>query len=78
LDKPEPITIFAIGNDEEDENSEKICVPTSIYGAFRYAINKEKNVNLTRAIKIQAGLTFQIEKHSKIPMKNYIKNKNIE
>jgi hypothetical protein len=33
--------MFAVSNDEEDEN-EKICVPTSIYGAFRYVINKEK------------------------------------
>jgi hypothetical protein len=48
LDKPDPITMFAVSNDEEDENSEKICVPTSIYGAFRYVINKERNVNLTR------------------------------
>jgi hypothetical protein len=53
--------MFSVGNDEEDENSEKICVPTLICGAFRYVVNKERNINFTRAIKIQAGLTFQIE-----------------
>jgi hypothetical protein len=34
--------MFSVGNDEEDKNSEKNCVPTSIYGAFRYVINKKK------------------------------------
>jgi hypothetical protein len=48
LHKPESITMFSVGNDQEDEASEKICVPTSIYGAFRYVINKERNINFTR------------------------------
>jgi hypothetical protein len=52
-------------------------VPTDTIGAFRYVINKERNINSTRVVKIQAGLTIQIEKHSKIPMKNYNKNNNI-
>jgi hypothetical protein len=46
--------------------------PEDIIDAFRYVINKEKNISSTRAIKIQAGLTIQIEKHSKNPMKNYV------
>jgi hypothetical protein len=50
----------------EDINSEdKIYFPTDIYGVFRYVINKEKNILSTRVVKIQAGLTIQIEKHSK-------------
>jgi hypothetical protein len=44
---------------------------------FRSVINKERNISSTRAIKIQAGLTIQIEKHSKIHTKNYTENKNI-
>jgi hypothetical protein len=61
----------------EDINSEdKIYVPTDIYGVFRYVINKEKNISSTRAVKIQAGLTIQIERHSKTPMKGFILNKN--
>jgi hypothetical protein len=39
--------------------------------------NKERNILSTGAIKIQAGLTIQIEKHSKTPMKNFIPNNNI-
>jgi hypothetical protein len=70
--------MFSVGSEENDENSEKNCVPTSIFGAFRYVINKERNIISTRDIKIQAGLTFQIEKHSKVPIKNYSKNNNIE
>jgi hypothetical protein len=37
-------------------------------------LNKEKNIHSTRAVKIQAGLTIQIEKHSKTPMKGYVQN----
>jgi hypothetical protein len=61
----------------EDINSDdKIYVPTDIYGAFRNVLNKEENISSTPAIKIQAGLTIQIEKHSKTPMKGFIQNKN--
>jgi hypothetical protein len=58
-----------IHNVDEDEELEKMYVPTDIIGAFRYVLNKERNISSTRAIKIQAGLTIQIEKHSKTPMK---------
>jgi hypothetical protein len=29
----------------------------------KYVLNKEKNIQSTRAVKIQAGLTIQFEKH---------------
>jgi hypothetical protein len=50
-----------------DNNNElnMIYLPTDIIGAFRYVINKKRNHQSTHAIKIQAGLTIQIEKHSK-------------
>jgi hypothetical protein len=64
-------------HDVEEEESEKMYVPTDIIGAFRYVLNKERNISSTRAIKIQAGLTIQIEKHSKTPMKNYVKNYSV-
>jgi hypothetical protein len=61
----------------EDVNAEeKIYVPTYVYGAFRYVINKEKNISSTHAVKIQAGLTIQIEKHSKTAKKGFVQNKN--
>jgi hypothetical protein len=52
-------------------------VPTDIISAFRYVLNKERNISFTHDIKIQAGLTIQIEKHSKTPMKNYVLNYNV-
>jgi hypothetical protein len=55
-------------------SEEKIYVPTNIYGAFRYVINKEKNISSTWAIKIQSDLTIQIERHSKTFVKNYLIN----
>jgi hypothetical protein len=38
--------------------------------------NKEKNISSTCAVKIQVGLTIQIEKYSKTPTKGFIQNKN--
>jgi hypothetical protein len=35
--------MFSVGNDEEDENSKKIYIPTSIYKTFKYII-KKKNI----------------------------------
>jgi hypothetical protein len=52
-------------------------VPTDIISAFRYVLNKERNIHSTRAIKKQAGLTIQIEKHSKTPLKNYVPNYSV-
>jgi hypothetical protein len=50
-----------------------IHVSTDVICAFRYVINKERNIQFTCTVKIQTGLTIQIEKHSKTPMKNYVK-----
>jgi hypothetical protein len=61
----------------DDEESEKMYVLTDIIGAFRYVLNKERNISSTRAVKIQACLIIQIEKHFKTPMKNYVLNYNI-
>jgi hypothetical protein len=61
--------LMQIHNVDDDEETEKMYVPTDIIGAFRYVLNKERNISSTRAVKIQAGLTIQIEKHSKTPMK---------
>jgi hypothetical protein len=78
LDKSNPVTIHTINyNTTDDEEPDKIYVPTDIYGAFHYVLNKEKNIPTTRAVKIQAGLTIQIEKHSKTPMKDYVLNENV-
>jgi hypothetical protein len=77
LDKSNPVTIHVINYTEEDEEPDKIYVPTDIYGPFQYILNKEKNIPSTRAVKIQAGLTIQIEKHSKTPMKGYIQNPDV-
>jgi hypothetical protein len=66
-----------IHNVNDDEESEKMYVPTDIIGAFRYVLNKERNISSTRAVKIQAGLTIQIEKYSKTPMKNYVPNYSV-
>jgi hypothetical protein len=44
-----------------EEEPDRIYVPTDIYGAFQYVL-KEKNIPSTRAVKILAGLTIQIEK----------------
>jgi hypothetical protein len=67
LDKSNPVTIHVINYNTSDDEEEpnKIYVSTDIYGVFRYVINKEKSISSTRAVKIQAGLTIQIEKHSK-------------
>jgi hypothetical protein len=72
LDKSNPVTIQIHNID-----SEKNYVPTDIYGTFQYVLNKQKNISSTRAVKIQAGLTIQFEKHSKTPMKKYVKNYTI-
>jgi hypothetical protein len=77
LDKSNPVTIYVINYTNEDKEPDKIYVPTDIYGAFQYILNKEKNIPSSRAVKIQAGLTIQIEKHSKTPMKNYVLNENV-
>jgi hypothetical protein len=73
LNKLNPV-LMQIHNVDDDEESEKMYVLIDIIGAFRFVLNKERNISSTRAIKIQAGLTIQIEKHSKTPMKNYVKN----
>jgi hypothetical protein len=54
--------LVQIHNVDDDEESEQIYVPTDIIGAFRYVLNKERNISSTRAIKIPAGLTIQVEK----------------
>jgi hypothetical protein len=77
LNKPNPVFIQVHNINSNEEEPDKIYVPTDIIGAFGSVINKERNIKSTRAVKIQAGLTIQIEKHSKLPMKNYIKNYNI-
>jgi hypothetical protein len=59
-----------VHNVDSDEEPDKIYFPTDIYGAFRYVINKERNIQSTCAIKIQACLTIQIEKQYKTPMRN--------
>jgi hypothetical protein len=75
LNNPDPVTIHVINYDTNTLSDEKkMYVPTDIIGVFRYVLNKERNISSTRAIKIQADLTIQIEKHSKTPMKNYVKN----
>jgi hypothetical protein len=38
-------------------------IPTSIYDVFKFVIEKESTVKTTRAIKIEAGLTIQLERH---------------
>jgi hypothetical protein len=58
---PEDIHVINYNTTDDEEELNKIYVPTDIYGAFRYVINKEKNISSTRAVKIQAGLTIQIE-----------------
>jgi hypothetical protein len=77
LDTPNPVTVHVVKYTNDEEELEKIYVPTDIYGAFHYTLNKEKNIPSTRAVKIQAGLTIQIKKHSKIPMKGYIQNTDV-
>jgi hypothetical protein len=72
LNKISPVLMQVHNADSEE--SEQIYIPTDIIGALRYVLNKERNISSTRAVKIQAGLTIQIEKHSKTPMKNYVKN----
>jgi hypothetical protein len=70
LNNPDPVLIHVINYDTNTLSDEKkMYVPTDIIGAFRYVPNKERNISSTRAIKIQAGLTIQTEKHSKTPMK---------
>jgi hypothetical protein len=64
-------------NIEENEEINMIYIPTDIYGAFRYIFNKERNISSTQTIKIQPGITIQIEKHSKTPMRNYVPNYNV-
>jgi hypothetical protein len=51
LNKLNPV-LMQIHNVDEDEESEKMYVPTDIIGAFRYVLNKERNISSTRAIKI--------------------------
>jgi hypothetical protein len=58
LNKLNPV-LMQIHNIDEEEETEKMYVPTGIIGAFRYVLNKERNISSTRAIKIQAGLTIQ-------------------
>jgi hypothetical protein len=77
LNKSNPVAVEVHNVDSEKDESEYVYVPTDIYGAFQYVLNKEKNIPSTRAVKIQAGLTIQFEKHSKTPMKNYVKNYTI-
>jgi uncharacterized protein YbgA (DUF1722 family) len=75
LNKPDPVLIHVINyNTNTLSDEEKMYVPTDVYGAFHYVLNKERNISSTPTIKIQAGLTIQIEKHSKTPLKNYVKN----
>jgi hypothetical protein len=71
------IIIVHIVNYDTSGDEKKMYVPTDIIGAFRYVLNKERNISSTRAVKIQAGLTIQIEKHSKTPMKNYVANYSV-
>jgi hypothetical protein len=51
LNKPNPVSIQVHNIDNEDE-PDRIYVPTDIIGAFRYVINKERNIQSTRAVKI--------------------------
>jgi hypothetical protein len=72
------VVIHIVNYDTNTSSDEKkMYVPTDIIGAFRYVLNKERNISSTRTIKIQAGLTIQIEKHSKTPMKNYVPNYSV-
>jgi hypothetical protein len=59
---------------ENVNSEEKIYILTNVYDAFGNVINKEKNISSTRAIKIQAKQTIQIERHSKTLVKNYTTN----
>jgi hypothetical protein len=70
---PPTIQIHNVDNKEPD----KIYVPTDIIIIFRFVINKERYIKSTRAVKIQVGLIIQIEKHSKISMKNYVPNYSV-
>jgi hypothetical protein len=51
-------------------------IPTSIYEAFKFVIEKEITVKTTRAIKIEAGLTTQLEKHRTSAARGYVQNTN--
>jgi hypothetical protein len=44
-----PVTVIS-NIDEESGEPYRIYFPTDIYGAFRYVINKEKNIQSTRAV----------------------------
>jgi hypothetical protein len=59
LGKPNPVTMHLINynttNDEEEPN--KIYIPADIYGAFRYVINKEKNISSTSAFRNRTNTT---------------------
>jgi hypothetical protein len=69
--------LMEIYNVDSEWESEKMYVPTDIIGAFRYVLNKERNISSTWAVNIKAGLTIQIEKHSKTFIKNYVPNYSV-
>jgi hypothetical protein len=54
LNKSNPVAI-QVHNIDIDSEPEHVFIPTDIYSVFQYVLNKKKNIQFTRAVKIQAN-----------------------
>jgi hypothetical protein len=74
LDGKEYIKIDKENQIESIPRSSYEDIPTSIYEAFKFVVEKEITVKTTRAIKIEAGLTIQLERHRTSAARGYVQN----